>query len=122
MQSLLPLPLPCCHARIPCNALHATSLPSTPCPQFAELRDRLAQVQSAGVLVSLCDKLRAEMQRQDIRCAWAGLQRAPRIAAGGSGRWAQTPPPLPAPPRSYHDLSGRPKHLWGVFKKMTSKK
>jgi hypothetical protein len=56
--------------------------------QFAELRDRLAQVQSAGVLVSLCDKLRAEMQRQDI---------------------------------SYHDLSGRPKHLWGVFKKMTSK-
>ncbi|PRW34085.1 putative GTP diphosphokinase chloroplastic [Chlorella sorokiniana] len=56
--------------------------------QFAELRDRLAQVQSAGVLVSLCDKLRTEMQRQDI---------------------------------SYHDLSGRPKHLWGVFKKMTSK-
>ncbi len=33
-------------------------------------------------------------------------------------------PPLPPCPSlsSYHDLSGRPKHLWGVFKKMTSKK
>lgn len=43
-------------------------LPRPPLPpQFAELRERLAQVQSAGVLVSLCDKLRADMQRQDIR-------------------------------------------------------
>lgn len=33
------------------------------------------------------------------------------------------PPLPPCPPlSSYHDLSGRPKHLWGVFKKMTSKK
>lgn len=23
--------------------------------------------------------------------------------------------------RSYHDLSGRPKHLWGVYKKMAAK-
>ncbi|KAL4425268.1 hypothetical protein ABPG75_009284 [Micractinium tetrahymenae] len=56
--------------------------------QYAELRSRLEQVQSADVLVSLMDKTRAEMQRQGI---------------------------------SYHDLSGRPKHLWGVYKKMTAK-
>ena len=31
------------------------------------------------------------------------------------------PPPLPLAFRSYHDLSGRPKHLWGVFKKMSAK-
>ncbi|KAL4435637.1 hypothetical protein ABPG77_002600 [Micractinium sp. CCAP 211/92] len=56
--------------------------------QHAELRSRLEQVQSADVLVSLMDTMRAEMQRQGI---------------------------------SYHDLSGRPKHLWGVYKKMTAK-
>ncbi|KAI3434968.1 hypothetical protein D9Q98_003020 [Chlorella vulgaris] len=56
--------------------------------QYAELRARLEQVQSADVLVGLMDKMRSEMQRQTI---------------------------------SYHDLSGRPKHLWGVFKKMAAK-
>jgi hypothetical protein len=127
--------------------------------QYAELRARLEQVQSADVLVGLMDKMRSEMQRQTIRCVRVaplaccaaslcktgrrtGLQAhlfscqlgsacrnsfAPYIdsCAAYFRLCCQPSPPPPSiclpPSCSYHDLSGRPKHLWGVFKKMAAK-
>lgn len=55
------------------------TLPCPPWPsplQHAELRSRLEQVQSADVLVSLMDTMRAEMQRQGIR--WGPRQPGPQ--------------------------------------------
>lgn len=127
--------------------------------QYAELRARLEQVQSADVLVGLMDKMRSEMQRQTIRCVRVaplaccaaslcktgrrtGLQAHLFSCQLGSACRSSLAPyvdscaayfrlcckPSPPPPSiclppscSYHDLSGRPKHLWGVFKKMAAK-
>lgn len=59
-------------------------------PQYAELRRRLEQVQSADVLVSLMDRMRAEMQRQDIR--WGpGARPPPRARRRGGTPMAFCP-------------------------------
>lgn len=55
-----PLPLQPLLAQPPCRVSHHLPL------QYAELRSRLEQVQSADVLVALMDKMRAEMQQQGI--------------------------------------------------------
>lgn len=86
------------------------------------------------MLVGLVDRCRAELQGERIRCAAGAtpggscstrqrrrcLPGRPHVAAP-CRRHAPVPSPPRHPPRSYHDLSGRPKHLWGVFKKMRAK-
>jgi hypothetical protein len=57
-------------------------------------------------------------------CAAASQLRPCALDSASPALSNQKPPspcPLPRLPCSYHDLSGRPKHLWGVYKKMAAK-
>lgn len=124
-----PLP-PCSHSlqHSPCNfpALH--SLPAVrgaarpPGASAVSGGACLAVRQAAGGDAAAGHQVRPEAAKEHLfRNMSPGFRRLEMQPCPGRPG-LKTPPPLPAPPRSYHDLSGRPKHLWGVFKKMTSKK